>query len=56
MKEKKRKLEIQIQDSITAFMAETKVLVDDIDIGRVWIHGGVDGVYEIRELFLSVKL
>lgn len=56
MKVKKKKLEIQIQDGINAFMRETKVIVDDIDIGMVFIHPELGGLEEIREIFLSVKM
>jgi hypothetical protein len=53
---KKEKLEIQIRDGINAFMMETKVIVDNIDIGIELIHLERGGVHEIREIFLSVQL
>ena len=56
IKEKKKKLEIRIRDGINAFMKETKVIVDDIDTGIELIHLEREGVHEIREIFLSVKM
>lgn len=54
--DKKKVLEIQIRDGINAFMKETKLIVDDIDIGMVFINPELGGLQEIREIFLSVKM